>query len=127
MEQAIPTQKPPARLRVFIILAIAAFFAAAVYFHALSVNDYYYYSWPWKWAPSIYVYSILLPLGIPLLAAQFLHERRRSLAIALITLSSFTLMVGGAVVEKNPPSFSQIPEVVQSRWSMGYFASAADF
>lgn len=127
MEKAIPTQKPPARLRVLIVLAIGAFFAAAVYFHALSVNDYYYYSWPWKWAPSIYVYSILLPLGIPLLAAQFIHARRRSLAIALITLSSFALMVGGAVVEKNPPSFSQIPEVVQSRWSTGYFASAADF
>jgi hypothetical protein len=131
MEKTIPVAnhaiaKPPrVRMRVIIVLAVAAFFAVAVHGHLLSVNNYYYYSWPWKWSPSIYVYPIIIPLGVPLLVAQFVYRKNRALAVALITLSAFALMVGAAVVQNNPPSFSRITDIVASRWSTGYFASAA--
>ena len=34
-------------------------------------------------------------------------------------------MIGGAVVQKDPPTFSRISDVVQSRFSTGYFDTAA--
>ena len=63
-------------------------------------------------------HSIFLP--------QALYARRPSAAwVGLLMVSSLALMIGGACLQQNPPGFSRIPDVVQSRWSTGYFASAA--
>src|SRR5271154_442071 len=98
MQQGISSRASPARLRVAIVLVVAGFFAAAVYWHLLAVNNYYYYSWPWKWEPSEYVYPILLPMGIPLVAAQLLYPRCRRVALGLITATALGLMIAGAMV-----------------------------
>ncbi|MGA2442353.1 MAG: hypothetical protein ABSH08_15475 [Tepidisphaeraceae bacterium] len=108
------------------VLAVAAFFAVAVHQHLFHVNSHYYYAWTWQWIPSQTVYPVMLSLGVPFFLAQALYARRPSAAwVGLLMVSALALMIGGACLQQNPPGFSRIPDVVQSRWSTGYFASAA--
>lgn len=130
MTTAQPISLAPRRgnLRAGIVLAIAGFFLVAVRQHLFSINSHYYYTWPWKWIDSKTVYPIVLPLAIPFFAAQLLYLRRPALAwlaLSLMTVSLFCLMLGAAAVQKNPPSFSRISDVVQSRWTTGYFDEAS--
>jgi hypothetical protein len=112
--------------RAACVLAVAAFFAIAVHQHLFHVNSHYYYTWTWQWIPSQTVYPIMLSLGVPFFLAQGLYARRPSAAwVGLLMVSALALMIGGACVQQNPPGFSRIPDVVQSRWSTGYFAQAA--
>ena len=114
-------------LRVCIVIVLASFFAIAVRWHLFSVNSHYYYRWAWQWIDSKTVYSVLIPLAIPFFIGQALYLRRPArtgMALALVTLSTFGLMIGGAVVQKDPPSFSRISDTVESRWSTGYFDTA---
>lgn len=111
--------------RAVVVLAVAAFFVVAVHQHLFHVNSHYYYRWTWKWIPSKVVYPIILPLGIPFFLAQALYARRPSGAwVGLLMVSALALMIGGACAQQNPPGFSRIPDVVQSRWSTGYFVQA---
>jgi hypothetical protein len=113
--------------RLVILLAIAAFFFICVLFHLLPVNSEYYYTWNWKWSPTQVVYPIMLLLAIPFFAALLIYPRHPRLALALIAISAFALMIGGALSQKDPPSFSRITDVIVSRWSTGYFATAVKF
>ena len=111
--------------RTAIVLAVAAFFAVAVHQHLFHVNSHYYYRWAWQWIPSGTVYPVMLPLGIPFFLAQALYAKRPSAAwVSLLMVSSLGLIIGGAWAQQNPPGLSRIPDVVQSRWSTGYFAQA---
>jgi hypothetical protein len=114
--------------RVILVLVIAAFFVIAVHQHLFNVNSHYYYAWKWQWIPSRTVYPVLIPLAIPFFLGQIVYLRRPArtwIALAAVTLSTFGLMIGGAVVLKDPPSFSRISDVVQSRFTTGYFDTAA--
>jgi hypothetical protein len=130
LDNQIAPNSPPLQrtwLRLWIVLIVAGFFAVCVYFHLFWVNSYHYYTWNWKWVPSITVYTLMLPMGIPLLIGLILYQRnpeRYWLALGLICFSSLALMVVGALVENNPPSFSRISDIVESRWSSGYYGSA---
>jgi hypothetical protein len=116
---------PSDSARVWLVLAVAAFFAIAVHQHLFHVNSHYYYERTWQWIPSRTVYPILLPLGVPFFLAQVLYRRRPSgWWVGVLMVSSLALMIGGACVQQNPPGFSRIPEVVESRWSTGYFVQA---
>jgi hypothetical protein len=58
---------------------------------------------------------------------QIIYLRRPDwvwVALAAVALSALGLMIGGAVVQVGPPGFSRISQVIQSRWSTGYFDSA---
>jgi len=111
--------------RAAFVLAVAAFFAIAVHQHLFHVNSHYYYTWTWQWIPSRTVYPVMLSLGVPFFLAQALYARRPSAGwVGLLMVSALALMIGGACVQQNPPGFSRIPDVVQSRWSTGYFAQA---
>jgi len=115
-------------LRVIFVLAVAACFLVAVHKHLFNVNSHYYYTWKWQWIASKTVYPVFFVLAIPFFVAQIVYLRRRArvwIALMAVTLSTFGLMIGGAVVQKDPPSFSRISEVVQSRFSTGYFVTAA--
>lgn len=115
-------------IRVLVLLVIAAFFLIAVHQHLFYVNSPYYYSWKWQWIPSKTVYPILISAAIPFFLGQIIYLRRPArvwIALTAVTLSTFGLTIGGAVVQKDPPSLSRISDEVQSRWSTGYFATAA--
>ena len=104
---------PSDSARVWLVLAVAAFFAIAVHQHLFHVNSHYYYERTWQWIPSRTVYPILLPLGVPFFLAQVLYRRRPSgWWVGVLMVSSLALMIGGACVQQNPPGFSRIPEVV---------------
>lgn len=113
-------------LRAVVVLAVAAFFAVAVHQHLFNVNSQYYYTWNWRWIPSLTVYPVMLPLGIPFFLAQALYARRPSaIWVGLLMISALGLMIGGACVQQTPPGWFRIADVIQSRWSTGYFAQAA--
>jgi len=115
-------------LRLAIVLGAEAFFAVAVYLHLFSVNSHYYYRLPWQWIASKRIYPVLIPLAIPFFVGQVIYLRRPALvwvALGAVALSTFGLMIGGAVVQSDPPSFSRISNEVKSRWTTGYFESAA--
>lgn len=128
MNQAVTVEtRRENTLRVAIILIVAAFFLVAVHQHLFNVNSHYYYTWKWRWISSGTVYPILLPLAIPFFVGQIIYLWRPSLrwtALACVSLSTFAIMVCASAIQKDPPSFSQISDVVQSRWSTGYFDSA---
>jgi hypothetical protein len=114
--------------RVSLLLTIAAFFLIAVHQHLFNVNSHYYYTWKWQWIPSKTVYPVLIPLAIPFFLGQIVYLRNPArvwIALAAVTLSTFCLMIGGAVVLKDPPSFSRISDAIQSRFTTGYFDTAA--
>jgi hypothetical protein len=113
--------------RVILVLVVAAFFVIAVHQHLFNVNSHYYYTWKWQWIPSIKLYPTMLPLAIPFFAGQMLYLRRPQLvwlALALCMISMFGLMVVGAALQNDPPSFTRISDVVRSRWTTGFFAQA---
>ena len=115
------------RFRFVLILAVAAFFLIAVYRHLFDVNSQYYFTWEWQWISSARVYPLLLPLAIPFFAAQVIYLRRPNsvwIAITLCMVSLLALMIAGAVIQKDPPSFTRISDVVRSRWTSGYFREA---
>jgi hypothetical protein len=115
-------------LRCIFVLAVAAFFFVAVHEHLFSVNSHYYFAWNWQWIASKTVYPVMLPVAIPFFLGQLIYIRRPSFvapALALIMLSSFGLMIAGAMVQNNPPDFSRIPDVIRSTLSTGYFSEAA--
>jgi len=130
MESSRQGQNPPTNrngVRVAIVLAVAFFFAVAVYGHLLSVNSHYYYRLPWQWIASRRIYPVLISLAIPFFVGQIIYLWRPALlwaALAAVTLSTFGLIIGGAVVQSNPPGFYRISNEVKSRWTTGYFASA---
>jgi len=114
-------------LRLILLLAVAAFFGIAVHQHLFSVNSHYYFTWTWQWIASKTVYPIVLPLAIPFFIGQMLYSRRPSrlrTALIAIMVSKFALMLGAAAVQKNPPSLTRISDVIQSRWTTGYFEEA---
>jgi hypothetical protein len=118
---------PQTTLRLRIVLAVAAFFFVCVFFHLLSVNSDYYYTWKWRSSPSQVVYPIMLLLALPFVAAQLIYLRQPRLALTVVTISAFALMIGGALSQNDPPTFSRISDVIASRWSTGYFATAVKF
>ena len=116
------------QFRFVLVLVIAAFFAVAVHEHLFHINSEYYFTWIWQWIPSGTVYPVFILLAIPFFLGQLIYLRRRArvrIALTAITLSTFCLLIGAAAVEKDPPSFSRITDIVQSRFSTGYFATAA--
>jgi hypothetical protein len=115
-------------IRVWSVLAVAVFFVVAVHGHHFSVNSPYFHILYWQWIASKRVYPVLIALAIPFFIGQILYLRRPAriwAALGAVTLSTFGLMIGGAVLQNDPPSFYRISTEVQSRWSTGYFDSAA--
>jgi hypothetical protein len=115
-------------MRVVLVLVVAGFFVVAVYRHLFNVNSEYFYQLPWQWIASRRIYPVLIPLGIPFFIGQMIYLRRPALlwmALGLVTLSTFGLIIGGAVVQRDPSGFSRISDEVKSRWTTGYFESAA--
>jgi hypothetical protein len=83
---------------------------------------------PWQWIASRRIYPVLIPLAIPFFVGQIIYHRRAAplwVALGAVALSTLGLMIGGAVVQSDPPSFSRISNEVKSRWTTGYFDSAA--
>ncbi len=115
-------------LRLIILLAVAAFFFFATISHSFSVNSQHYFTWPWRWIDGWRIYPPLLLLFVPFALAQIIYLRRPRLAwmaMGIITATTFAMMVIAESAQHEPPSVWRIADVVQSRWSTGYFDEAA--
>jgi hypothetical protein len=123
--QDLQTSKTaPSPLRTILVLAAAAFFVVAIRLHLYNLNSQYYYTWHWQSLSSRIIYPILLPLAIPFFVGQWLYPRRPNLALLAIVLSTFTIMIANATIQNHPASFQRISDIVQSRWSTGFYAEA---
>jgi len=112
--------KTSSPLRGLICLATAAAFFAAIWAHRFGLNGTDYHRWLWREAPGGWRYLLFTALALPFFAAQFLTQRR-TLALALITLTTAGLMGAMIVVQRQPPSLGEITRVIESPIHFGYF------
>ena len=101
---------------------LACVFALA--FHAPLINGPWYWQWPWRSlgiARTLMVAASLLPA----VAAILIYRSRPVLAIALLTISSFTLRITFALVQDPHLHFDWLDAVVRSPSATSYYIDAA--
>ena len=114
-------------LRALICLAAAAAIFAAIWAHRFGLNGTDYHRWLWRQTQGGWRYLLFAALGLPFFAAQWLIRRRpqrTALALALMMLSSASLMGAMIIVQRQPPSLRGIAHVIESPIHFGYFYDA---
>jgi hypothetical protein len=126
------SDQPPApvtnRLKLCLLLALAAALIWAIYNHQFHLNDQRFMIWDWRHLNSTKTWGAAALLAIPFFLGQWLRIRRPSAtapALALVSLSAFTLMIAFLVIQWTPIRFDAIGYAAANPPNGGYLAEGA--
>jgi hypothetical protein len=116
-----------ARVRVLLVLSVAAVMSVLVLLHAPGINGTWYWKWAWRRTDALPLYSLMLLAAGPVIAAQWILRStvaRRACALGLVALGTLSLRYASTFVQTRPPSFELIPTIIRSPVATSYYTDA---
>jgi hypothetical protein len=123
-ENRLKTHSP---LRSLICVAAASAIFVAIWSRRFRLNGTDYHRWVWRESPGGWRYALFAGLSLPFFAAQCLIRRRphrSAVALALMMLTSASLMGAMIILQQQPASLGGITRVIESPIHFGYFYDA---